>query len=123
MSKFGKKSGGSKFGGKSGGSKFGGKKSGGKKDFPFTRIGDLNITKSSQENPSEMVEYLLNELEMDITDFVKELGLKMMLKVYLPKGADSVTLETGMNLLVTLQESTYEKTPDYIVGSVSVAND
>jgi len=75
----------------------------------FTRLGSLTVPKSVDEGLKDMI---LGELRGS--------DIKLNCQIYLPKGAQSVTLKTGDRLLITFQ--TNEKDKDFVVGHVLLPN-
>jgi hypothetical protein len=76
-------------------------------DSNLKRVGSVTVAKSVVEQQGDGV----------IQD-LKDSGLKLWLKFYLPKGTNSMTVTNDTKLLINFREN--EKAPEFVVADVQV---
>lgn len=78
----------------------------------FIPVGSLTPTKKTDE---------------DFQDYLKDFGqvtdFDMIADIYLPKGQEELTLHTGQTLLLTFKTGEKAEEIDYVLGTLSIAND
>lgn len=78
----------------------------------FLPLGSITPTKKTEE---------------DFQEFLKEYGevtdFDMIADIYLPKGQEEITLFSGQTLLLTFKTGEKAEEIDYVLGTLSIAND
>jgi hypothetical protein len=78
----------------------------------FLPLGSITPTKKTEE---------------DFQEFLKEYGevtdFDMIADIYLPKGQEEITLYSGQTLLLTFKTGEKAEEIDYVLGTLSIAND
>ena len=77
----------------------------------FVRLASITLTK--KDNGNVDVE--------DIVAALNEMGVTLTANVYLPKGAESITLRNKDRLMVSFKRSKFDK--DFVVGNLSMPRD
>lgn len=87
----------------------GGSDRGSSRQYKFTRLGSLTVPKSTDDDLKGM-----------ILDELRGSDIKLNCQIYLPKGASSVTLNSGDRLFISFQVN--DKDKDFVVGHVLLPN-